>query len=726
MATSAGELIYTVDVDTAKAVTQARQAEKAVGALETEMNSAAAASAKLNTNLTATAKGVGQATTGMRGLSGVAGQIGFQLQDIAVQAQMGTSALVILGQQGSQVASVFGPTGAIVGAIIAVGSALLGMATASGAAGESIEELAKKADSLGKSQLEDAINKANVELNDQQQALIKTTEKVQRMEAAQKQSGLTAGVYAVKLAEARAEQEAQSDVVNQLVANIERLTNAMYGNVDAAEASRKATQEIVSDLEFETRIMGLNEAQRATAIAQRRAGVDASSAEGKAIENAATAMVNESQRLSELDRQKRESEAAARKAASQAESEQKRLQGQYQSNENSLKKMAQQLSIAGLSTQGLAKEAAELAAVYSLGEGATQTQIEQARQLAGALYDTNQQMKEQKKIEDGRKKVNTDYEGVKRSVIKTEDVDAKYKEDLAKLDAYYQQAGALDANYQATKDGLERQYREARQQAMVEDFAAQSEANEFLINSIDSLGQASTSAISGLLSGTMSVTEAMQNFANVILNQAVGALVEVGLQYVKNQVISQSAFAAEQAQNAGKAAMMTGAITAQVAMQSALAAQAAFAATAAIPIVGPGLAPAAAGAAAATAQALGSPAIALAPVAGAREFGGPVDAGKMYRVGEGGAPEIFQSGGKNFMIPGDGGKVIPNDQIGGGGFSQNVQVHNYSGENVQTKTSMDGKQLDVIIGEVAKQISQRRGGVGRALASSTGTKWKAQ
>ena len=112
---------------------------------------------------------------------------------------------------------------------------------------------------------------------------------------------------------------------------------------------------------------------------------------------------------------------------------------------------------------------------------------------------------------------------------------------------------------------------------------------------------------------------------------------------------------------------------------------------------------------------------------GAREFGGPVDAGKMYRVGEGGKPEIFQSGGKNFMIPGDGGKVIPNDQIGsGGGFQQNVNIHNYGNENVQTQTSMDGKQLDVIIGEVAKQISQRRGGVGRALASSTGTKWKAQ
>lgn len=726
MATSAGELIYTVDVDTAKAVTQARQAEKSIGSLEKEMNAAASSSAKLNTNLTETAKSVNRATSQFQFMKGGMAQIGQQIQDIAVQAAMGTKELIILGQQGPQIASLFGPGGAMVGAVIAVGAALLGMATASGVAGESIEELAKKADSLGKAQLDDAINKANSELYDQQRVLIKSTEKVQRMELAQKNANLTTGVYAVKLAEAKAEQEAQSDVVNQLVANIERLTNAMYGNVDAAEASRKATQEIVSDLEFETRIMGLNEAQRATAIAQRRAGVDAASAEGKAIESAATAMVNESQRLSELDRQKRESEAEARKAASQAESEQKRLQGQYQSNENSLKKMAQQLSIAGLSTQGLARDAAQLAAAYSLGEGATQTQIEQARQLAGALYDTNQQMKEQKKIEDSRKKVQTDFESVKRSVIKTEDVDAKYKEDLAKLDAYYQQAGALDANYQATKDGLERQYREARQQAMVEDFAAQSEANEFLINSIDSLGQASTSAISGLLSGTMSVTEAMQNFANVILNQAVGALVEVGLQYVKNQVISQSAFAAEQAQNAGKAAMMTGAITAQVAMQTALAAQAAFAATAAIPIVGPGLAPAAAGAAAASAQALGSPAISLAPIAGAREFGGPVDAGKMYRVGEGGKPEVFQSGGKNFMIPGDGGKVIPNDQISGGGFSQSVQVHNYSGENVQTKTSMDGKQLEVVIGEVAKQISQRRGGVGRALASSTGTKWKAQ
>jgi len=371
-------------------------------------------------------------------------------------------------------------------------------------------------------------------------------------------------------------------------------------------------------------------------------------------------------------------------------------------------------------------ESARLAAQQQLNKQASKEQVEALAQEILSQKKLEEQIRKQQKAAETKRKVDDDFEGVKRSVIKTEDVDAKYKEDLAKLEAYYQQAGKLDESYQATKSALDRQYREARQAAVIEDFKAQSEANEFLMNSIDAFGQASTNAISGLLSGTMSATEAIQNFANVIMNQAIGALVEIGLQYVKNQVVASSAFAAEQAMNATKGAAMTAAVTAQVGMQTALAAQAAFAATAAIPIVGPALAPAAAGAAAATAQALGTPAIAMAPLAGAREFGGPVDAGKMYRVGEGGAPEIFQSGGKNFMIPGDGGKVIPNDQIGGGGFSQSVQVHNYSGENVQTKTSMDGKQLDVIIGEVAKQISQRRGGVGRALSSSTGLKWKAQ
>lgn len=56
----------------------------------------------------------------------VAGQLGFQIQDVAVQLQSGTSAFTVLGQQGSQVASIFGPGGAVIGAFIAVTSAIAG------------------------------------------------------------------------------------------------------------------------------------------------------------------------------------------------------------------------------------------------------------------------------------------------------------------------------------------------------------------------------------------------------------------------------------------------------------------------------------------------------------------------------------------------------------------------------------------------------------------------
>ena len=72
-------------------------------------------------------KVTGQTQKSMRGLRGQAQNLGWQLQDVAVQAQMGTDALVIIGQQGSQLASGFGAMGALVGAGIAVGAAGIGV-----------------------------------------------------------------------------------------------------------------------------------------------------------------------------------------------------------------------------------------------------------------------------------------------------------------------------------------------------------------------------------------------------------------------------------------------------------------------------------------------------------------------------------------------------------------------------------------------------------------------
>ena len=63
-------------------------------------------------------------TKHLRFMRGGFGQVGYQIQDMAVQAQMGTNSMIILGQQGSQVASLFGPGGAMIGAVLAVAAAL--------------------------------------------------------------------------------------------------------------------------------------------------------------------------------------------------------------------------------------------------------------------------------------------------------------------------------------------------------------------------------------------------------------------------------------------------------------------------------------------------------------------------------------------------------------------------------------------------------------------------
>lgn len=74
-------------------------------------------------NATKTAKSASHLNQQFRFLRGGAGQLGHQIQDVAVQLQMGTNAMIVLGQQGGQIASLFGPKGAIIGAFISVAAA---------------------------------------------------------------------------------------------------------------------------------------------------------------------------------------------------------------------------------------------------------------------------------------------------------------------------------------------------------------------------------------------------------------------------------------------------------------------------------------------------------------------------------------------------------------------------------------------------------------------------
>ena len=60
--------------------------------------------------------------------------------------------------------------------------------------------------------------------------------------------------------------------------------------------------------------------------------------------------------------------------------------------------------------------------------------------------------------------------------------------------------------------------------------------------------------------------------------------------------------------------------------------------------------------------------------AGGKAVGGPVEAGKLYEVGENNAPEMFMSNGRQYMIPGNSGSIKPQGSAG----DRNTQIFNIS------------------------------------------------
>ncbi|SMB87345.1 hypothetical protein SAMN05660772_02723 [Pasteurella testudinis DSM 23072] len=131
MSETFSDLYIEVSMETAQLLQGATSADIALNKINESAKSASAGihaaekqAQKLSAELTkvaATTKNTGRAFGSMRG---VIQGVGYQIQDVAVQAQMGTNAFVIMGQQGSQMLSLFGPMGAIAGMLLAIGGAM--------------------------------------------------------------------------------------------------------------------------------------------------------------------------------------------------------------------------------------------------------------------------------------------------------------------------------------------------------------------------------------------------------------------------------------------------------------------------------------------------------------------------------------------------------------------------------------------------------------------------
>lgn len=89
-----------------------KKVEQNLGLVRTELNRLDPAARKAGAGLGSSFGGIGR----------IAGQAGYQVQDLVVQVGAGQNALVAFAQQGSQLAGIFGPYGAMAGAALALGA----------------------------------------------------------------------------------------------------------------------------------------------------------------------------------------------------------------------------------------------------------------------------------------------------------------------------------------------------------------------------------------------------------------------------------------------------------------------------------------------------------------------------------------------------------------------------------------------------------------------------
>ena len=794
MAEQVGSIEYSVRFEVAEVLASSKTFEKSLDQVESAAAKADKMIAELSketsglgTKMTATAAGVKAATSGMGNMRGMAQNLGYQLQDVAVQAQMGASWFTIIGQQGSQLLSAIGPAGAIAGALLAVGAAAgsalapslmkakdsaadlevalddlkkvvgttaddtdvltervlkLAAANREAAKTEIALGITKAKDAIAASSdiIGDAITKADGWTNatgsmekaisefpalitimdrfgvSQEEALdqnipyayqsrisnlssyvktlgdefgISSSQALELVEASDEFTRLKTPEAATKLATTiNSINEANGYANRSLVelgaavgentrtmqdaaekANI--LTNALSGIEQAAKQSEEAIARnssaikgLIESATMEAETLGKSERARALYVA----GL------AKAKKEELDEINRQYDKIEAFERSQKaqkDAESAAKKAASESESAQNKLDSQYTANENSLKRMAQQLNIAGLSTQGLARDAAMLAAAYSLGENATDAQINKARELAGALFDLNEQKKRENELEGQKKQAEQFIKQVEFDAASPlEKIDIEEQAKLAKLQEYQSLLLAQEGLSQQEILAQEQQFQTARNQ-IIEAAAMERQQIETARNSM-------------ILGASADFFGGMADLTGAFAGEQSGAY--------------KALFAISKGFAIANAALQ---------LQTAIANASALPWPANLPAIG-------------QAVALGgqiASSISGISYGGGRQFGGPVNPGSMYRVGEGNAPELLSMGGSNYMIPGSRGQVTPMDGASGG---VTFNITNNASDMVQTQQSYDPetRTVELAITAVANQINSRTGKVGAAMKSA--------
>lgn len=804
-AENAGSIVYEVSAEVAPLLQGGRQVNKVLSDIESALDENINQFKRLETSVSTTAQAVSTATRSMGNLRGVFGQLGYQVQDIAVQLQMGQNAMLVFAQQGSQIASIFGPGGAVIGAIIAISGAIAGallpslfnskdatqelesaqkalsetvVKTDSGvsALSEKIQRLAAVSSDAAKAQIAVAMTDAqraisaagsviSGQINDlgtwrnsmsaaesqlttlegkgvdvskmlkdlggsyegniaginilnnvtnsmseafgitQTQAvgLVKVFRDLQKEPTAENMQAAASALSSLseQTGYANPKLNELTNVVNQnyvSAANATDAINVLKGALDnltgATESSQKALSgnaeqlnKLVDAAKNEAATVGFSTRQRAKYVAGLLGATDAELKSIDASYDRIESYDNEQKALKEREREQK-------KAASEAEAAAKRSAAAQQQVVNQLDQLSEKYQIAVLEQQGMGREAAILAAKQQIGASATAQQVHQAGELAGKLYDVAQATKAAKDEEQKRKEASQNFNALIGQTSPVAATDNAFQKQMEQLNQYATLYPQRIAEVEAVRASIEEQYRQQRIAAMWEEWSQQNAATQAASAAFTAFGNNASNALTGIITGSMSASDALRSIGSTVLNSVINTFVQMGMEWAKAAIMGsttqQSAIAAT-----------TTAQVAGIATQTAASTTAAAATTAA-------WTPAALMSSIASwgaAVAIGVGAMAgIMALSGKRKNGGPVSAGGMYQVGEGGMPEIYRaSTGKQYMIPGDNGKVISNKDMQGGGIKVIFNVQNTTPATFDAQVTNNGNNsvtIDAIIADL--------------------------
>ncbi|MFM3322158.1 phage tail length tape measure family protein [Klebsiella pneumoniae subsp. ozaenae] len=723
-----GGVYIEIEADVAKLLTGQRQANQALDSIGDQAQKTATQLNKLDTQVSATAKGVsGSLRTGFQ-------QAGYQIQDFIVQVQGGQSALVALSQQGSQLLGVFGAGGAVAGALLTIGTVIVGSliasmdnATVSTKALEDAQKrlsdifqvsangvvvlsdkfakLAETSENAARAQLTMALIDAQNIIKSSVQSVNELgdalgTWKAPLSAAISQLDALKArgsdvnqalkelgGTYegnivglnqlnqvvnevskafgvssedAVKLVQALADvrHNANPDTIaalrditvdlSQKYGYANKSLSEFTGKVgeyslkadQAAESTRLATEmlqghKVASEADTEAIVQNTQRLQAYIQMIKDEGATIAMTARQKALYRAEQLGASEEDKraintsFDKIDAFKaekaaqKEAEKESRKSASSAASEAKKIASQQESAAQKLDRLRAAQDLTTESVEKRRIQEAGLRAEQSLGSGATQKQLEEARALGEANERAAISIQKRKEAEQGQKYAKQEIASTQTTVDPST---GQAVDPLAQINLQEQQKLEALAKYQEIDKQNTQLYEDAKtailQQASYQRQAIlQQEQQTYQQNMSSLLGESS-------------------NFAGSLadaIGQAAG----------KSSAAYQALFAISKG-----FAIAQASLNLQTAISNAMA------------IPWPANIPAIAQALSAGTQIVS--AISGINYSGGRKNGGSVSPGNVYPVGEGNLPELMQTSKGLFMIPGDGGKVFSNKDVTSG------------------------------------------------------------